>query len=222
MVARKARYHLIVLLFITFFEALANVELQMSFDPAGFQQAPFRVNYGDTLTYAVTIKNIGTASYNGSIKVLYTGTLSSIPDTIFLGQFQFNIGDSVSLIISIPVTNKHFKTGPEVVVVWPLFDGGSGNQIADFIFVNSSTSISEYSYDNNRYYIRYGKLFCKSFISPFVRVRIFDFSGRLISDDFTDTFPYILPLFNHPYFLLVDDTESRRRQILRVFNPLND
>jgi hypothetical protein len=91
----------------------------------------------------VSLINEDTFAYSG---LLYAGFGSGdglVKDSVFIGNVQIGGSDTVPFTIQIPVTPQYFKSGPEVVVVWPIIGVDKGRDFIDFIFVDDVLGVNE-------------------------------------------------------------------------------
>jgi hypothetical protein len=179
-----------------------QVNLQLSLNPAT-STPPFRVNYGDTLTYNLEIINNDSVAFSGNVFVGFKGSNNLTYDSISLGILQIAPNGFEQRSISIDVQPQYFKTGPEVVVVWPIFDGKNGNEVADFIYVKSLLNGVEDELNPTKdYFIYQDVLSCSQCSLAFKRVRIFDLNGRVVFNQAFPTIPFELPVSNAGLYLM--------------------
>lgn len=200
--------HLLLLLLIALL-GNAQSNLQLSFNST-LGRSPFRVSYGDSLVYTIEISNVDTAEFSGNVFVAFKGSNMLDYDSISLGVLQIQAYKTVQQTIVIDVKPEYFKTGPEVVVVWPIFDNQQGNEVADFIFVKDiGSSIAEIKLNNYHYYITQNYLNCSNCDSGFKQVRIFNIAGNTIYTLSKQYFPTHLPInAAGVYFIQIDNADG--------------
>lgn len=200
---------LIYIFFIVYSFAFGQANLQLSLNPAT-PNPPFRVFYGDTLVYDLEISNLDSIPFSGNVFVGFKGSNNNGYDSILLGALQIAPNSFVQRSIAIDVLPQYFKTGPEVVVVWPIFDGRSGSQVADFIYVkNHLNDIDQELVMAKDYFVLRHFLSCNRCEISFKRVRIFDLTGSVLFTQELPSFPLELPLKNAGlYFIQLEAVDG--------------
>lgn len=206
------KYLLFALLFICCMFSL-KAQLRMEFNTT-LNNTPFRVAYGDSVTYRVFIINQDSITLAGDLYAGFTGINSGTPGNAFLGSFQIAPGDTAHTSISIEVTPAYFKVGPEVVVVWPIFDGFNGTQLADFILVRDNTSaINDFDSEIQKIVIRNGNVYIDDL--QLKQVRIFDLSGRIVSDFAPEQSSFPLPPLARSIYVLQCITTDNKNIVVK-------
>lgn len=181
---------------------------------ASLNNTPFRVAYGDSITYNVLIINPDSGVFSGNVYAGFTGSNSGTAGNTFIGTFQIPFGDTVFATIPIEVTPANFKVGPEVVVVWPIFNGNDGTQLADFIFVKETVSaIDEFYNETQKITIRNNAVYTDDL--QLKQVRIFDLSGRLISDFKPEQSSFPLPQLARSIYVIQCITKDNRNLVIK-------
>ncbi|MFN8292415.1 MAG: hypothetical protein U0T72_01750 [Chitinophagales bacterium] len=193
----------------------AQVNLQISIDPLT-SQPPFRVKYGDSISYSIEVLNTDSVVFAGSTYIGFKGSNTVNYDSVSLGILQIAPGSSVQKVIQIDVKPAYFKTGPEVVVVWPIFDGKAGNEVADFILVKDVVNgMSDVEEVQHPYFISSNILQCMECISAVKRVRIFDLAGRIASTINYPAIPLGLEYVTKGMYIVQVEDEQGKYQVLK-------
>jgi hypothetical protein len=181
---------------------------------APLNNTPFRVAYGDSITYNVLIINPDSGIFSGNVYAGFTGSNSGTPANAFIGTFQIPFGDTVETSISIEVTPANFKIGPEVVVVWPIFNGNDGTQLADFIFVKENISaIDEFDKLIQKIAIVNNTVYTDDL--SLKQVRIFDLSGRIVSDFKPEQSSFPLPPLARSLYVMQCITNDNKNLVVK-------
>lgn len=213
---RKFLYYLFILSFA--FTTQAQTQIDLSIDPLTLQP-PFRVSYGDTISYATEITNKDSNTVSGTLFIAFKGSNSVTYDSLNLGVVQIPPFGTIQRSISIDVQPQFFKPGPEVVVVWPIFSGNAGNQVADFIFVKDNLSnISNITSAQTNYFVWQNTLNSKSNISTLKQVRIFDISGQSLFNTQSENFPIELPKLNTGIYFIQIENITGEIEIVKWLN----
>ena len=193
--------------------AIAQAQLRMEFN-AALNNTPFRVSYGDSISYNVLIINLDSGVFSGNVSAGFTGSNSGNPGNAFLGSFQIQFGDTAFTSISIEVTPANFKVGPEVVVVWPIFNGNDGTQLADFIFVKENiSSIDDFYSEQQKITIQNNTVYTDDL--QLKQVRIFDLSGRIVSDFKPEQSSFPLPPLARSLYVMQCITNDNRNLVVK-------
>lgn len=192
-----------------------QVNLQLSLNPAT-STPPFRVNYGDTLTYDLEIINTDSVAFSGNVFVGFRGSNNVTYDSISLGVLQIAPNGFEQRSISIDVQPQYFKTGPEVVVVWPIFDGKNGNEVADFIYVkNLLNGVVDELNSTGDYFVYHNIIGCRQCSFAFKRVRIFDLNGNVVVTQEFPAIPFELPVYNAGLYLVQLEANDGSTSIIK-------
>ncbi|MBX2910003.1 MAG: T9SS type A sorting domain-containing protein [Chitinophagales bacterium] len=185
--------------------AQSQTSIDLSINPL-VTQPPFRVSYGDTISYATEITNQDSITFSGTLFIAFKGSNSTSYDSLNLGTVQIPPAGSIQRTISIDVQPQYFKPGPEVVVVWPIFSGTAGNQVADFIFVKDNLSnIEDNSLSETNYFVWNNNLKTNTDNNLLKQVRIFNLSGQEIFNTQNKNTPIALPILNAGlYFIQIE------------------
>ena len=190
-----------------------QAQLRMEFN-AALNNTPFRVTYGDSITYNVLIINPDSGVFSGNVYAGFTGSNSGNPGNAFLGTFQVPPGDTAYTSISIEVTPSNFKVGPEVVVVWPIFNGSDGTQLADFIFVKENISaVDDFNNEIQKIAIISNTVYTDDL--QLKQVRIFDLSGRIVSDFKPEQSSFPLPPLARSLYVMQCITNDNRNLVIK-------
>lgn len=208
----KNIFHLIAIICVLHYTSV-EAQVRMEFN-AALNNTPFRVAFGDTLNYNVFIINDDSSTYSGNLFAGFLGSNSGGADSVFVGTFQIPPNNTITATISILVQPQAFKTGPEVVVVWPIFDGGKGEQLADFIFVSDNLlSVENYTILNptiKNNIISTDKTALK-------RVRILALTGQTIFESEPNHFSMQLPKLTPSLYLIEYTTSDNRTSVMKHF-----
>ncbi len=156
----------------------SSAQLLMQFNAAR-NATPFRVSYGDALVYEVIIINGDSSnSFSGNVYAGFLGSKSVAYDSVLIGSFSLGASDTVEAVISIDVVPEYFKEGPEVVVVWPIFNGEAGYQLADFVFIRGNLSSVSDGAEDAHFFIANSRFYWDGLSVE--QVKIFAMNGQLV------------------------------------------
>jgi hypothetical protein len=206
---------LYLFVFFTWTQTFAADGLKFVINPDA-ASPPLRYIYGDSLSYEVSLINTDTTLYSG---ILYAGFRpgdGSNEDSVALGNIQIAGSDTLPFTIKIPVKPQYFKTGPEVVVVWPIIAGSKGNDFIDFIFIDQVlggidglSNIAEPLVKGDRINFGvYGE-------NELKQVRIMDISGAMVYESAENTNEMILPVLAKGMYFAEVSSRGNKTTILR-------
>lgn len=227
---KKLNYFLLLILCAVLAQpALAQNSLRIEIVPPGTDSfsvikngsVPFTLRmYNDSLTDYIGVFdfNYTIDSAGAGAPVLYTDTNGAsglnyaiVSDTIF-GK------DSVDIGITVNAGEPRFKTGPSVVVIWPIRTNGTiaGNQLTFSVLVMDPAGVEEpgeakvraFKWENNLMIQRQAGV-------QLNRLRIFDILGREILNKQNPTDNTHMPLENHGVYLAEITYNNNQRKVFR-------
>ncbi|HLP19323.1 MAG TPA: hypothetical protein VK174_03445 [Chitinophagales bacterium] len=157
------------------------------------------IEMGDTFSFAIRIINVDTGTYSGNISLAYkiiddvdsltyigtTGSLDSSGLNFYDGPDNIPPGDTSYRSIYGRVNTPKFKTGPSVVVIWPIAtnNGYAINNMSFSIDIVDPLNISRLTGGNIRVYTGNGNMQIERDGEINIkRVRIYDILGRQLLD----------------------------------------
>ncbi|HLP51714.1 MAG TPA: T9SS type A sorting domain-containing protein [Chitinophagales bacterium] len=229
---KKLHYYLLILFCaLVALPALAQNTLRIEIVPTGTDS--FAVIKNGSVPFTLRMHNdsltdyIGVFDFNYTIDsagagspIQYTDTNGTsglnyfiVTDTIF-GQ------DSVDIGITVNAGEPRFKSGPSVVVIWPIRSNGdiAGNQLSFVVNVLDPAGVEEagetklraFRWENNLLIQRQAGV-------QLNRLRIFDILGREILNKQNPADTTSLPLDNHGVYIAEITYNNNIRKVFRFY-----
>jgi hypothetical protein len=183
------------LILIALLLTVSSYAQSLHFTTTSYPEDTFLLHAPDTLTLTNSIYNSSGTPFTGTVSVHAlvrdSVDLSSAIDTPFLQSATIDSGGTpVPCTIQIHTSNPLFEIGPNVVVIWPVYQGGAAgpnDSIHLIVYIdttyidgiNGSALLKTYVYQTGNYlHISFGE--AQNLIQ---QVRIYDVDGQLMYDN---------------------------------------
>lgn len=225
--------HLILLLFCTALSAaaLAQNTLRIEITPAGVDS--FAVIKNGSLPFTLRMHNDSTTDYVDTINFNYSidsagvGAPVTYTDTNGVSGLIYNIvsdtifgQDSIDITITINTGEPRFKTGPSVVVIWPIRSSSeiAGNNLTFIVNVLTPNGVEAPPDIKLRAFMWEDKLFINR--QPGIQLnqlKIYDIAGREIFSKQNPADVTTLPLYAHGVYIAEIIYGNNQRSTFRFY-----
>ncbi|HLP51715.1 MAG TPA: T9SS type A sorting domain-containing protein [Chitinophagales bacterium] len=192
------------------------------------------IEMGDTFSFAIRIINVDTGNYTGIVSLAYsiddgqdsltymgsTGTSDSSGLYFFEGNTSIPSGDTIIRSISGTVGPPRFKTGPSVVVIWPIAtnNGYAINNMSFSIDIVDPLNIGRLAQGRIRVYTGNGNMQIERDEEIAIkRVRIYDILGRQLLDAPNPANSIPLPVSGPGIYVAEIIYNNNQRQTFRFY-----
>ncbi|MFM2307506.1 MAG: hypothetical protein RLZZ367_2175 [Bacteroidota bacterium] len=172
-------------------------------------------NYAETLGFNYSIDSAGVGS-----PVTYTDT-NSLSGLSFPVAYDTIPGrDSTDITITVNASEPRFKTGPSVVVIWPIRTDGtiSGNVTTFKVVVLDPAGINEQDDKKLQAFLWNKNLMIQRQSGIQIKqLRVFDILGRELENKLNPTDNTALPLESHGVYIAEITYNSNQRKVFKFY-----
>jgi hypothetical protein len=193
---------------------------------------PSSIDSGQTFSFDVSVRNDSAATFRGRIGfgysidgaqyIAFDSTLSGFSYVSSIAD-SIRSGDSIIKTITGHVVGPAFKTGPSVVVIWPIAVSGAPVYAEDSlnftITITLATSIDGIDDDRIKLWLINDKLWFQ--LAPEIsisRVRMFDILGNEILDKPNPLNNITLPEMNKGVYMAEITYNNNQRKVFRFYH----
>lgn len=224
---KTSKFLLVIASCLLLHSAFAQTPLHIEF--AAGPTPPVSIDSGQIFSFNVKVRNDSSSVLRAAIEFgyyindsLYIGSDSSsgFGYTSFIDTIAS--GDTTIRTIFANVRGPAFKTGPSVVVIWPIATGNVQTYAKDSLYFNLAvtqpSSINDIEDNDVRLWLINKELWLVLRSGVIVsRVRIFDVQGKLIKEDLSPSNPIPMPSSSTGIYVAEVTYNQNRKKAFRFY-----